>query len=249
MPYILLIFEFLTICGYLSIFHFLFKELKKFLSHNSYQDVKYRTATYLALISILQAARFFYYGVIGLTYALMPVGSRLITCEDLIPSYITEVCFSLFVIYHVFVEGKTKEESDRRQDVKRNASAVTTVLDSSIVQKSESRLMKRRIPVYIVQDQDFISKDAGFIDPNELTKSMSTPIFRYAAEDDRKNVLLAYKGKDGQLYTIGPQISHSSGSGPSMHTSAESTKAVQEGILGASQNYRLLASYATANSD
>ena len=61
----------------------------------------------------------------------------------------------------------------------------------------------RRIPIYIVQEQHLLDRSAA-ISSNDLTKSHNAPIYRYAATDDHKNVLLAYKGQDGQLYTIGP---------------------------------------------
>ena len=71
LPYVLLLLEFFTVSGYLFVFYFLFRELKRLLSYQRYQKIKYRTATYLALISILNSARFFYYGVMSLTMQLM----------------------------------------------------------------------------------------------------------------------------------------------------------------------------------
>ena len=71
LPYVLLILEFFTVSGYLFVFYFLFRELKRLLSYQRYQKIKYRTATYLALISILNSARFFYYCVMSLTMQLM----------------------------------------------------------------------------------------------------------------------------------------------------------------------------------
>ena len=61
----------MTACGFVYVFYELFKELKKVLAHHKYEKIKYRTATYLALISILASGRFFYYGVIGLTNMMM----------------------------------------------------------------------------------------------------------------------------------------------------------------------------------
>ena len=119
-PYLFVTFEFCTVCGYITVFYCLFEELKKILSFHRYQEIKYRTATYLALISILQAARFFYYGVIWLTYALMDGEKHVLKCEDLLPSYLTEIFFCLFVIYHIVVEGKTKISDERDASVVRS---------------------------------------------------------------------------------------------------------------------------------
>lgn len=70
-PYMLAIFEFITAVGFVAVFYCLFRELKKVLAPNKYYQVKYRTATYLSLISILTTARFFYYGIISLTYKIV----------------------------------------------------------------------------------------------------------------------------------------------------------------------------------
>jgi len=63
-PYFLLTFEFITVCGFVLVFYYLFVELKKILSTQKYQKMKYKTATYLSLISILASSRFCYYSVI-----------------------------------------------------------------------------------------------------------------------------------------------------------------------------------------
>ena len=67
----------MTAIGFVGIFYILFNELKKVLAQHKYEKIKYRTATYLALISILAASRFFYYGVISLTNELMNTDSRM----------------------------------------------------------------------------------------------------------------------------------------------------------------------------
>ena len=108
-PVLLTIFEFVTAIGFVIVFYCLFRELKKVLASHKYMKIKYRTATYLSLISILAISRFFYYGVISLTYRLVEMKSSMLKCEDLVPSYLTEIFFCLFVIFHVFVEGKSKE--------------------------------------------------------------------------------------------------------------------------------------------
>lgn len=110
----LLAFEIITVLGFLIVFYSLFRELKKILVRQRYQQIKYRTATYLALISILNAARFFYFGVISLTFSLMDSTEFQIRCKDLIPSYVTELFFCLFVIFHIFLEGKTNLKDERR---------------------------------------------------------------------------------------------------------------------------------------
>ena len=69
-PYFLTTFELATALGFAIVFYFLFRELKKVLAPVKYYQIKYRTATYLSLISILTTARFFYYGIIGLTYKI-----------------------------------------------------------------------------------------------------------------------------------------------------------------------------------
>jgi len=56
----------------------------------------------------------------------------LLECIDLIPSYFTEIFFCLFVLFHIFVEGKTKYDEPVQQD--RSGTNVDT------------------IPVYIVKD-------------------------------------------------------------------------------------------------
>ena len=108
-PYCLFTFEGLTALGFIFVFYKLFDELKKVLAAHKYEKIKYRTATYLALISILAAARFFYYGVISLTYQIMDTDKAILQCADLMPSYLTEIFFCLFVLFHVFVEGRTKQ--------------------------------------------------------------------------------------------------------------------------------------------
>lgn len=107
--FLLTTFEFFTAAGFIILFYCLFRELKKVLASHKYYQIKYRTATYLSLISILAISRFFYYGVISLTYSLLDNKDRLLECKDLVPSYLTEIFFCLFVIFHVFVEGSTKE--------------------------------------------------------------------------------------------------------------------------------------------
>ena len=107
--FLLTTFEFLTAAGFVILFYCLFRELKKVLASHKYYQIKYRTATYLSLISILAISRFIYYGVIALTYSLLDNKDRLLQCKDLAPSYLTEIFFCLFVIFHVFVEGSTKE--------------------------------------------------------------------------------------------------------------------------------------------
>lgn len=109
-PYFLLTFEFITACGFVLVFYYLFIELKKILSIQKYQKIKYRTATYLSLISILASSRFFYYGVIELTYNLADGVQRRMPCSDLVPTYLTEIFFCLFVLFHIFVEGRTKQD-------------------------------------------------------------------------------------------------------------------------------------------
>ena len=108
-PYLLLVFELATVCGFIAVFHFLFKELKQILAHERYQKIKYKTATYLALISILNSARFFYYGVICLTFMVIKNVDLALDCYDLIPSYVTELAFCFFVIFHFFVETNNKQ--------------------------------------------------------------------------------------------------------------------------------------------
>ena len=111
-PYMLVFFEFVTAAGFLVVFYFLFGELKKILGVQKYQMIKYRTATYLALISILQASRFFYFGIVSVTMAMENSNHRqlMISCQDLIPSYVTEIFFCLFVSYHIFTEGQTTQQ-------------------------------------------------------------------------------------------------------------------------------------------
>ena len=109
-PYFLLTFEFITACGFVLVFYYLFIELKKILSIQKYQKIKYRTATYLSLISILASSRFFYYGVIELTFNLADGVQRRMPCSDLVPTYLTEIFFCLFVLFHIFVEGRTKQD-------------------------------------------------------------------------------------------------------------------------------------------
>ena len=77
-PFFLTTFEFLTAVGFVIIFYFLLRELKKVLATHKYNKIKYRTATYLSLISILTISRFFYYGVIGLTYRVIKVDQRML---------------------------------------------------------------------------------------------------------------------------------------------------------------------------
>ena len=102
MPSLLFLMELGTVICYLLTFHYLFRELKRLLTHQRYQMIKYKTATYLALISILVSARFFYYGITALTFAIVDSVHFQIRCSDLIPSYLTELAFCIFVIYHVF---------------------------------------------------------------------------------------------------------------------------------------------------
>ena len=103
LPYLLLVMELGTVIGYLVVFHYLFKELKKVLTQQRYQSIKYRTATYLALISILISARFFYYGTTSLTLAIIDDNVDFqIHCKSMIASYLTELLFCIFVIFHLF---------------------------------------------------------------------------------------------------------------------------------------------------
>ena len=69
--FMLTTFEFGTAIGFVILFYCLFRELKKVLASHKYYKIKYRTATYLSLISILAISRFFYYGVIALTYSII----------------------------------------------------------------------------------------------------------------------------------------------------------------------------------
>jgi len=184
----LMIFELLTVLGFLLVFYHLFVELKLILAAQKYQQVKYRTATYLALISILNSARFFYYGVMSLTLLLVPNVDFKVDCADLIPSYVTELAFCLFVVFHIFIEGKTKYVEAQSGD-----SSSTLKLTSQISVDSlyahETRAgshRERKIPVYIVRESDCL--DAQPTPDSDLLRS--SPVLKYAAIDDQKEVLL-----------------------------------------------------------
>lgn len=64
-----------------------------------------------------------------------------------------------------------------------------------------SCLKGRRIPLYIVKELDCLE---GHAVPDHNDLNHTSPIFRYAAVDDQKKVLLVKKGADGVLYTTGP---------------------------------------------
>ena len=129
-PYFLLTFEFITACGFVLVFYYLFVELKKILSIQKYQKIKYKTATYLSLISILASSRFCYYSIIELTYKFAAEDQRRMPCSDLITTYLTEIFFCLFVLFHIFVEGRTKNDEPALTGNKTDFIPVYIVKDS-----------------------------------------------------------------------------------------------------------------------
>lgn len=79
----------------------------------------------------------------------------------MIPTYLTELAFCLFVIFHVFQEGKTKQKEDRRKSEAAIMTATSVdpnnlrVTDEKAAQESEI-LHGRIIPIYIVKENDCI---------------------------------------------------------------------------------------------
>ena len=127
----------------------------------------------MALISILASSRFFYFGVIGLTYAVTMTDETYLTCENLIPSYLTEIFFCLFVLYHIFAEGQRQPRLQRASALQDSDASATAVTDT--------------IPLYIVEET--IKAGSG-AQPPSFDLNSTSPIFKYAAVDNSEDVLL-----------------------------------------------------------
>ena len=215
--FLLTCFEFLTAIGFVIVFYCLFRELKKVLATHKYSKIKYRTATYLSLISILNISRFFYFGVIALTYRLVDANEeRMLECKDLVPSYLTEIFFCLFVIFHVFIEGKSKDadkvktSSASQHQIQhhqvasqaQNATDIGHSLtgDGLVAHAANSAMVAvaiesdTTIPVYIVKDADCLGHNKDKQEDSVVMKLSVSPttntVLRYSSLQDSEDVLL-----------------------------------------------------------
>lgn len=139
----------------------------------------------------------------------------MLECKDLIPSYLTEIFFCLFVIFHVFVEGKTNDaekvrsaslqsprniaqNENHQQCLSEGLTGVSNSMHHSLCQQHHVLLGMNQtdtsIPVYIVKDADCLGHNQDLPGQKEtIHLSHDTPntIFRYTtSEDTSKQVLL-----------------------------------------------------------
>ena len=95
-------------------FIYLFKELQ-YLLGLKIKTVKWKMTLYCVLMSLVMIIRFVYFLVMEILFKRFnseeekkPDDRTFIDCANLIPSYLTEICFSIFVIIHIYAEGSKR---------------------------------------------------------------------------------------------------------------------------------------------
>lgn len=114
----------------------------------------------------------------------------MLKCKDLIPSYLTEIFFCLFVIFHVFVEGKSKETEKVRNSsqmvqgstqnegpcLSEGLTGCTNSLHNSQRQQLfRVNLSLSSIPVYIVKDADCMGHNKDKLEEDNDALGMTSP--------------------------------------------------------------------------
>ena len=90
LPYVLAFFELVTSVGFAIVFCQLYHELKM-LSEKTFAKIRYKTMTYLTLISMLTNTRFLYNFVLMLNNEFTPGEDYQFTEKSLTPSYFSEL--------------------------------------------------------------------------------------------------------------------------------------------------------------
>ena len=101
MPYVLASFEMITSVGFAVVFYWLYRELK-LLPDKTFERIKYKTMTYLTLITMLTNTRFLYNIVLMINNSLTNGSEKDFNEEKLEPSYVSELIQCLFVMWHIF---------------------------------------------------------------------------------------------------------------------------------------------------
>ena len=107
LPYILVIFELVTSVGFAIVFGQLYHELKM-LSEKTFAKIRYKTMTYLTLITMLTNTRCLYNLVLMLNNEFTPGEDYQFTTKSLMPSYFSELLQCLFVVWHIFTDSLPK---------------------------------------------------------------------------------------------------------------------------------------------
>ena len=106
-PYFLSSFELITSVGFAVVFYYLYKELKT-LPDKTFDRIKYKTMTYLTLITMLTNTRFLYNLVLMINNSLTAGIEHEFDKESLMPSYVSECMQCIFVLWHTFSRNLPK---------------------------------------------------------------------------------------------------------------------------------------------
>ena len=114
-PYFLSTFELITSVGFAVVFSYLYKELKM-LPDKTFERIKYKTMTYLTLITILTNTRFLYNLTLMINNSFTQGIEHQFDKESLMPSYVSECMQCIFVLWHTFSRNLPKANNSQLQN-------------------------------------------------------------------------------------------------------------------------------------
>ena len=154
MPYILSLFELITSVGFAVVFYWLYHELK-LLPDKTFERIKYKTMTYLTLITMLTNTRFLYAFVLELNNSLTAANEHDFDAAKLLPSYLSELLQCIFVLWHIFSNSLPKSNNGQMTDERTAVFVIESDLEySTDVRRSYGRNNKGSILKYSSNNLD-----------------------------------------------------------------------------------------------